>query len=106
MKDIWLDTPEMRVSREKLGDFIITLKANQLLKKANMVQSHHFARVLAAMKKLNLSNSGQALRSAIEDFAAAVLADKNYFIRRMYFYTQPEMIARWYMQPAYATVSV
>ncbi len=99
MRNIWLDTPELSLSRKRQGVFEVCLKASGLFKTANEVESHHFARVLAAMKRLDLKDFGSALKAAGEDFSSAVIGSSNYFIRRMYFSTQPEMIARWYLSP-------
>ncbi|SMF05665.1 hypothetical protein SAMN02745866_00446 [Alteromonadaceae bacterium Bs31] len=100
MKNIWFDSPELRLARERQGIFEVTLKASGTKKIANEVESHHFARVLASMKRLGVKDLGATLKAAAEDFSAALIGNGNYFIKRMYFSTQPEMIARWYLKPA------
>jgi|GEM_PF-3281283 len=98
MKGIWLDTPSLQVSRKQQGLFEVQLKSREVTLAATEVETHHFARVLVAMKRLGISRTGKALKSASEDFAIAVLGHKNYYIRRMYFSVQPETIAQWYLR--------
>ena len=98
MRTVWLDTAELRVERERDGKFVVKLKAQNITHTANDRESHHFARVAAAIQGLGI-RSVTILNEAIKDFVVATLGSSNYYIRRMYFLTPPEYIAQWYKAP-------
>lgn len=84
------------VKRTTSGRFVITLNVTGASIIANEKESHHFGRVVAVLSQDKINNLSKKLNRAAEDFAAAVLGNTNYFIKRMYFNSQPEEIAGWY----------
>jgi len=91
-----LGSKSITVQRTTSGQFKIILAGTGESKVANLRESHHFGRVLAVLSQLQLNNISKTLNAAAVDFAAAVMGNTNYFIKRMYFHSLPEDIARWY----------